>query len=261
MSARAQLGALALPEIATPADNPPVGRRFFYVKSDGLLYTKDSAGTETQVGSSAGSGDGFTTGDIKPTLATTASAGWLMMDNSQQPIATYTALYNLLTTDGTVFPYGANTNGSGAAGSTHFRLPDARDRELVGVGNSHALGSSDGLAYGTARDAAGGHNHQHTQAAHTHPVSITSQGKSASHTHGVDPVSYPTGINVTQSGATPVTGRAIFDGHYHGGATASETTNHTHGVVGNTTGASNDTVNANDQGKHAHLAVNYMIKT
>lgn len=59
--------------------------------------------------------------------------GWMEAAGQQLSIATYTALYNALTNSGASFPYGANTNGSGGAGSTHFRLPDLRGKTVFGV--------------------------------------------------------------------------------------------------------------------------------
>ena len=80
-----------------------------------------------RLGQMSGTADGknnvWETGDYKWSARTSPTAGWLLVDASEKPIATYTDLYNVLTNNGTVFPYGANTNGSGAAGSTHFRLP------------------------------------------------------------------------------------------------------------------------------------------
>ena len=51
-------------------------------------------------------------------------AGWLLCSSQQVPIADYRELYNVITNNEAVFPFGANTNGSGGAGSTHFKLPD-----------------------------------------------------------------------------------------------------------------------------------------
>lgn len=49
--------------------------------------------------------------------------GWFLANGAQILIDAYRDLYNKLTSFGTTFPYGANTNGSGGAGTTHFRLP------------------------------------------------------------------------------------------------------------------------------------------
>lgn len=63
---------------------------------------------------------------------TTIPVGWVKRDGSELPIASYPTLYSRLTNGGTVFPHGANTNGSGAAGTTHFRLPNLKGRTQVG---------------------------------------------------------------------------------------------------------------------------------
>lgn len=59
-------------------------------------------------------------------------SGWLLANGGQVLISQYTNLYNVLTSSGTTFPYGANTNGSGGAGSTHFKLPNLAGRVPVG---------------------------------------------------------------------------------------------------------------------------------
>lgn len=48
--------ALELRHIATPTGNPPAGALFLYGKSDGKLYTKDSAGVEAAVAGAGGGG-------------------------------------------------------------------------------------------------------------------------------------------------------------------------------------------------------------
>lgn len=50
--------------------------------------------------------------------------GYFLANGAEILIDGYRDLYNLLTNFGTTFPYGANTNGSGGAGNTHFRLPN-----------------------------------------------------------------------------------------------------------------------------------------
>jgi microcystin-dependent protein len=95
-------------------------------------------------------------------------SGWAICNGAQLSIATYTTLYNILTNNGTTFPYGGNTNGSGASGSTHFRLPNMVDRFPVGSGNNYqigeALGSADAVVV----------SHSHTG---------TTGGQSQDHTH------------------------------------------------------------------------------
>jgi hypothetical protein len=62
----AWIAKLVFPEIASPS-NPASGYHLVYFKADGKLYTKDSAGTETEVGS--GGGGGLTYSAIAPTTA------------------------------------------------------------------------------------------------------------------------------------------------------------------------------------------------
>jgi hypothetical protein len=50
--------------------------------------------------------------------------GFFQANAAEILIDGYRDLYNKLTNFGTTFPFGANTNGSGAPGTTHFRLPN-----------------------------------------------------------------------------------------------------------------------------------------
>jgi microcystin-dependent protein len=103
-----------------------------------------------------------------------APAGFLMQDGGEYAIATYTALYNVLTQNGTVFPFGANTNGSGAAGSTHFRTPNRKGKVAVGYNSAetefnamgktggaktHTLTTAEMPAHSHGMDSAGVHSH------------------------------------------------------------------------------------------------------
>jgi microcystin-dependent protein len=49
-----------------------------------------------------------------------------------------------LTNSGATFPFGANTNGSGGAGSTHFRIPNMVDKFVTGAGNAYSVGATGG---------------------------------------------------------------------------------------------------------------------
>lgn len=75
-------------------------------------------------------------------------SGWKFCHGQELLIADFTALYNVLTATGTVFPYGANTNGSGVSGSTHFCVPDLRGRVPMGAGTGKTV---DGTTNLTAR--------------------------------------------------------------------------------------------------------------
>jgi microcystin-dependent protein len=81
-------------------------------------------------------------GEVKYFAMTTAPSGFLKANGAELLIAAYTALYTALTNSGTVFPFGANTNGSGSAGSTHFRLPDLRGEFVRGWDDSRGIDSA-----------------------------------------------------------------------------------------------------------------------
>lgn len=82
------------------------------------------------------------TGVVSPFAGSTAPTGWLLCFGQEAPISLYGALYGVLGTT-----YGSLTNGSGGAGSTHFRLPDLRGRVIAGVDNMG--GSTAGRLSGT----------------------------------------------------------------------------------------------------------------
>lgn len=119
-----------------------------YVEWIGSVQPTNMAASDTWVNTSAtgNTADMFPSGMIVSTASSKAAAqtGWYFIEGQQILISGDTALYNEITNNGTVFPYGANTNGAGAAGSTHFRLPDARGRVIA-----HADGTTEFSAVGT----------------------------------------------------------------------------------------------------------------
>jgi microcystin-dependent protein len=105
-------------------------------------------------------------GSLQAFAGANAPTGWLLCDGSQQPIATYPELYSVLSTT-----YGALTNGSGGAGSTHFRVPDLRGRMPIGAGN-------EGVAANNATRTRGDKGGDTRMQSHTHDTlnSIASGG-------------------------------------------------------------------------------------
>lgn len=84
-------------------------------------------------------------GVIEAYAGASAPSGWLLCDGGQTLITAYPELYSVLGTT-----YGALTNGSGGAGSTHFRVPDLRGRVPMGAGTGSGLTArSLGQAVGT----------------------------------------------------------------------------------------------------------------
>jgi len=87
-----------------------------------------------------------------------APTGYLPANGAEPAIAAYSTLYNALTNSGTVFPFGANTNGSGSAGSTHFRLPDLRGEFIRGWADGRTVDT--GRTFGsTQADDFKSHSH------------------------------------------------------------------------------------------------------
>jgi microcystin-dependent protein len=73
--------------------------------------------------------------------------GWLACEGQEVAIASYPDLYKAIGTN-----YGSLTNGSGADGNTHFRVPDLRGR--IPVGNQAGAGINNSgkgsMSYGTS---------------------------------------------------------------------------------------------------------------
>jgi microcystin-dependent protein len=114
-------------------------------------------------------------GSLQAYAGASAPTGWLLCDGGQTLITAYPELYSVLGTT-----YGSLTNGSGGAGSTHFRVPDLRGRVPIGAGTGAGQGASgSGAPSGTAltartRGGFGGderlQTHTHTQDAHGHTL-------------------------------------------------------------------------------------------
>ena len=96
------------------------------------------------------SGEGIVpSGSVIFVAKSTVPTGYLACNGAEALITAYITLYNALTNSGTTFPFGANTNGSGAAGSTHFRLPDLRGEFLRGWDDSRGVDT--GRVFGSAQ--------------------------------------------------------------------------------------------------------------
>lgn len=119
-------------------------------------------------------------GIIKKYAGLSAPTGWFLCEGQELQITSYQNLYNTLTATGTVFPYGANTNGSGSAGTTHFRLPNLKGRIPVGRNSADAdfdtLGENSGVKTVTLSEA--------QMPVHSHANTLgTATVASSSHTH------------------------------------------------------------------------------
>jgi microcystin-dependent protein len=120
-------------------------------------------------------------GIVKKYAGFAAPTGWLLCDGQELQITSYQNLYDTITSTGTVFPYGANTNGSGSAGSTHFRVPSLKGRLPVGRDSAQTefdtLGETGGVKTVTLDST--------QMPVHSHANTLGSATVSAaSHTHG-----------------------------------------------------------------------------
>ena len=83
-----------------------------------------------------------------------------------------------MTTSGTTFPFGANTNGSGAAGSTHFRLPDLRGEFVRGWADDREVDT--GRTFGSSQaDDFKSHTHASNIDAPGADIAFSSSGGTA----------------------------------------------------------------------------------
>lgn len=225
--------------------------------SDGIAYFYYDDGTSTQWVEVMSSGVpslnvAMPTGSIIQTALPAAPTGWLFCQGQQVLISAYQSLYNAMTVNGTVFSYGANTNGSGGAGTTHFRLPDLQGRVPVGKnGGTFATLGSVGGDETVALQTTHVPSHTHTFSAttstdgsHTHRV-IVEYGASAS-------PSFPPGSSYQQvAGPNAGTRTPVGSGIEAAGS-------HSHTVTGTTgTGSGSGTAHQNLQ---PYIVLNHMIK-
>ncbi len=202
---------------STPS-NPAVGKRKLYSKTDGKFYQLDSAGVETQIGSS---GSGLVpAGSVIAFAGVSAPSGYLMCDGSAVSRSSYSDLFAAIG----IF------HGQGN-GTTTFNLPDYRGRFLRGVDG--AQGRDPDRASRTAMNTGGntgdnvgslqGHafqTHTHIQDQHRHSFIVGNGSDSASgNPRGLQPNSTYTSFTDYQ---TPTNQNASATGT-HAQPTANET--------------------------------------
>jgi microcystin-dependent protein len=112
-------------------------------------------------------------------------SSWAMCNGDELLRASYTDLYRVLTNGNTTWPFGANTNGSGGPGNTHFRLPDLRERFVVGAGGGSAynVGNTGGAATVKLEiNEIPSHNHNFNDPGHNHGITEPNSGQGHKHT-------------------------------------------------------------------------------
>lgn len=199
------------------------------------------------------------TGAIMQFAGATAPTGWLFCQGQELQITSYQTLYNTLTANGTTFPYGANTNGSGAAGTTHFRLPNLQNKVPVGLGTEaefNALGETGG-AKTVALTESEIPSHTHTTPNHSHTFSGTTS-TDGSHAHTAYGALIPRGTGAQFRELTEAANGS-------NNVATSSAGSHSHTYSGTTSNAS-PTTNATGGGLahnnlQPYIVLNYIIKT
>lgn len=139
------------------------------------------------------------TGSIVAFTTATAPAGWLLCQGQEISRTTYADLDGVIGTT-----YGSYTNGSGASGTTHFRLPDLQSRVLIGsgvgaAGTNRSLNTTGGVSSVTLDSTQTGiasHAHSVTESEHNHSVANDSHSHGIGHNAGSS-ISTGTGIFAT----------------------------------------------------------------
>ncbi len=200
------------------------------------------------------------TGSLAPFAGSAAPTGWLLCYGQELAIASYGALYAVVSTT-----YGSLTNGAGGAGTTHFRVPDLRGRTIAALDN---MGGSDAARLdwaNTLGTTGGAQTHPLSAAesglpAHAHSVSLTTGNDNAEHTHTIP---WYNSFWITTYNAGLAGGNYNISTDSGGGTRNSggRSAVHQHTVSGNTgnnTAASAASAHNNMQ---PTILMNYIIKT
>jgi microcystin-dependent protein len=155
----------------------------------------------------------------------TCPSGWVECNGQELPIgltgSQYNNLYVTITNNGSVFPFGANTNGSNGAGSTHFRVPELEGRIAIGSGTGTGLTGRTLGSWGGANSV----SITNDITSHTHTMT---HNHGMSHTHD------------TSGHINPGSSPTVDSGGLHFNALHTHTMpNHNHGGYGDATASHN----------------------
>lgn len=235
---------------ASTVGSPGIAGRYYFATDTSRLYL-DTGTSWVEVASGAGSvtstmivdGPQVPIGAITQYAGSSAPTNWLVCDGSEQPVSTYAALDSILGTT-----YGSRTNGSGGAGSSHFRVPNLKGRAPVGRDSTQTEFDSLGEAGGAKSVAI-------TKAQMpSHDHGGVTGNDSPDHTHG--PAG---GISSFSGGSGTNTGfwlQATNDSNNAEGqsyATAGASARHTHSVSSEGSGQAHDNL-------QPYLVVNFIIR-
>ena len=162
--------------------------------SSGNAIITDVAGSAV-VAPSAG---GIPPGAIMSFAMSSAPSGWVVCNGAEYAIADYGDLHTAIGTT-----WGALTNGSGGAGSTHFRVPDLRGAFLRGIGQ-HGTYFTANLS-GFAGPSVGNFEYDQMQG-HKHDFTLDTRS-----TVGSDPTRVANGAPTTYIGYSQTTSNPVTD--------------------------------------------------
>jgi microcystin-dependent protein len=204
------------------------------------------------------------TGAVIAFAGSSAPTGWLLCGGQEVAISSNGALYAVIGTT-----YGSLTNGSGGAGTTHFRVPDLRGRTVAGIDNMGGvdagrldIANSSGTVVGTqyvTLTSAEMPSHTHTQNSHNHTQDSHNHSQNA-HTHAEVYNGAPTGGGLNGS----VIAYGTTNDLQMRGVTISSTT--ATNIATTATNQANTATNQNTGGGGAHnnmqptMVLNYIIK-
>lgn len=188
-------------------------------------------------------------GAVQMYAGSTAPTGWAICDGTELAIASYGALYAVIGTR-----YGSLTNGSGGAGTSHFRLPSFSSRVPKGLTSgtptvpttvaTNAAASVDTHTHGVNSTFTAG-SYNHTFNAGSVNSSFTAGGVNSSFTAG-----NASAHNHPLSGST--TNESTLHYHFWNGnvTTGGQNVDHSHGYFKPNSGANNNTGGANSGHTH-----------
>lgn len=185
---------------------------------------------------------------------TNLPSGWLLCDGTETPVSSYPDLDAVVGTR-----YGARTNGSGGAGTTHFRLPNLTNRVPIG----HIQTNTDApVSITTASITTGLTNHTHNTATITSSPHGDGAGEFINHTHTVGAHQHNHG-SAGESGSAQTHNIGAAGAHDHsykpGGANAQTSfsdTSHGHGFNSDNATHSHNALGVEGTAQHGHTGGN-----
>lgn len=167
----------------------------------------------------------WNTGDFKLSARSASHGRWLICDGRELTAAQIVTELGLDSGDADDLVALLGTGGSsvyGTASTGKVRLPDPRDRAILGAGSSHVRGSTGGAETHTltaAESGLKGHGHAVTDPGHVHTASQAAHSHSVGdpgHTHGkTDPGHTHTATQAAHSHSDGTLSAASDGSHYH----------------------------------------------